>query len=279
MEGRADEAELMCKLGRCAVLRAQPLRHACCSQSRGKRVFPGAMLVQPLPLCRQPSRPIHNFRDRLQETELLFTVGEKHEKQQTQQPRELRALCSYTTSSDGEGQDVPLKIFPGQCPGHHLLRDARSFSSTDLPAPVAMELGSDPASANFEECRSGIFPNRMARGKARRQVQSQKSCKDNGMMLGVSFRTEWKGNAVGENRAPDAEQGECSAEHISPGAFPDHGTFLISTVRPSPLGKDLAQCWHAHCSLILHVLLLQGTKCCSDCWSLLYFGLLNIHRA
>lgn len=66
-------------------------------------------------------------------------------------------FTGHKTSSDGEGQDVPLKSFPGQCPGHHLLQDTRSFSSTELPAPMAMELGSAPASANLEECRNRFF--------------------------------------------------------------------------------------------------------------------------
>lgn len=45
----AGGAKLMCKLGRCAVLRVQPLQHTCFSQNHGKFVFPGAVLIKPLP--------------------------------------------------------------------------------------------------------------------------------------------------------------------------------------------------------------------------------------
>lgn len=48
----------------------------------------------------------------------------------------------------------------------------------------------------------------MARGKGRRQVQNQKSCRGNGMMLRNDPEAGLKVNAVGENRVPDAEQAE-----------------------------------------------------------------------
>lgn len=44
------------------------------------------------------------------------------------------------------------------------LWDAYFFSSTELSAPMAMDLGSAVASASLEECRNGIFSVRMGMG-------------------------------------------------------------------------------------------------------------------
>lgn len=57
-----------------------------------------------------------------------------------------------------EKDRICLLSCPGQCPGHHLLWNTHSFSFTELPGCMAMEQGSVPASANFEECKEWAFP-------------------------------------------------------------------------------------------------------------------------
>lgn len=51
--GTSDGARLAFRFGCCAVLRVQPLWHMCSFQSHGQWVFPGLVLVQPLP----PAQP------------------------------------------------------------------------------------------------------------------------------------------------------------------------------------------------------------------------------